>query len=285
MQTEKFYKTVQLQKETFTAELCLDYFNERLRVDDYRGNINDLAHEVITYAEQNDFTKVIIKAREEHMSAWLTLGYQPESLFHSYFNGGNAIMMCRYYTDERKRSDHWLQEDDIMDQVIALPPKMEQAVLPPNYSMRLASKEDCLKLAKLYDAVFEVYPTPMDDPNYIVSTMDSGTIYYVVEHQGVLVSAASAEINATYHNAEITDCATLVEHRKYGLMKVLVQQLEEELKNRRIFCAYSIARALSFGMNAVFCQRNYRYYGRMVKNCRIFDKFEDMNLWVKDLSQ
>lgn len=287
MQTEAYNKQIRIDKENITADICLDFFNERLRVDDYRGSISALNEEVGQLVQQHQFSKTIIKARTEHVSPFLEHGYLPEALFTGYFNGGNATMMCRFHTNERKRSDYWTEEDDIMDQIFALPlkGKQESYTIPEPYSIRLAEKGDSTKLSALYGSVFEIYPTPMNNPSYIDKTMDDGTIYYIVERDGQIVSAASAEINEEYHNAEITDCATLPEHRKYGLMKILIDKLENELKRKKIFCAYSIARSLSFGMNAVFYQRSYKYKGRMIKNCRIFDKYEDMNLWVRDLSE
>jgi putative beta-lysine N-acetyltransferase len=132
--------------------------------------------------------------------------------------------------------------------------------------------------------VFQVYPTPLHDPEYVKKTMKEGTIYYVFFCQGKIVSAASAEVNSFYKNAELTDCATLTEHRKYGLMKIILRELEGELKRQGIFCAYSIARSLSFGMNAVLFQLGYKYRGRLMNNCYIYDKLENMNMWVKHLA-
>ncbi|MED2973160.1 putative beta-lysine N-acetyltransferase [Fictibacillus sp. B-59209] len=285
MQTETFYKQTEINKEDVTAEIFLDYFNERLRVDDYRGNISSLAAEVNELAVQHDFSKVIIKAKSEHVGAFLALGFLPEAVFSQYFNGSDAVAMCRYYTNERKRSDYWVEEDKIMDRIFELPEgKSGGYSLPENYFIRLADQNDTEGLSTLYGKVFQVYPTPMNDPSYIKNTMEQGTIYYVIEQNEEIVSAASADINQQYHNAELTDCATLAEHRKFGLMKILIEKLELELKNRKIYCAYSIARSLSFGMNAVFFQRGYKYHGRFTKNCLIFDKYEDMNLWMRDLS-
>ncbi|MCK6257152.1 putative beta-lysine N-acetyltransferase [Fictibacillus sp. KIGAM418] len=285
MQTETFYKQTEINKEDVTAEIFLDYFNERLRVDDYRGNISSLAAEVNELAVQHDFSKVIIKAKSEHVGAFLALGFLPEAVFSQYFNGSDAVAMCRYYTNERKRSDYWVEEDKIMDRIFELPEgKSGGHSLPENYLIRLADQNDTEGLSTLYGKVFQVYPTPMNDPSYIKNTMEQGTIYYVIEQNKEIVSAASADINMQYHNAELTDCATLAEHRKFGLMKILIEKLELELKNRKIYCAYSIARSLSFGMNAVFFQRGYKYQGRFTKNCLIFDKYEDMNLWMRDLS-
>jgi beta-lysine N6-acetyltransferase len=114
--------------------------------------------------------------------------------------------------------------------------------------------------------------------------IEEGTVFFVAESNGEIVSSASAEVNMVYHNAEMTDCATDPAFRKHGLMKVLVCELEKELLRRNIYCAYSLARALSLGMNAVFRQLGYEYTGRLIKNCNIFDKYEDMNLWVKRLT-
>jgi len=112
----------------------------------------------------------------------------------------------------------------------------------------------------------------------------SGNVFYVVACGKQLVSAASAEINHRFNNAELTDCATLQDHRKHGLMKKLLIHLEKELKNNGIYCAYSIVRARSFGMNAAFYQLGYEYNGRLTNNCYIYEKLEDTNVWVKDLS-
>ena len=97
------------------------------------------------------------------------------------------------------------------------------------------------------------------------------------------MSAASAEINHFYHNAEMTDCATLPEYRQFGLLKQLILKFEEELLAQRVYCVYSIARALSFGMNAALHQLGYEYRGRLANNCYIFDELEDMNMWVKQI--
>ncbi len=106
---------------------------------------------------------------------------------------------------------------------------------------------DAAGLSALYKAVFQIYPTPLNDSDYIVKTMQEGSIYYGFVHDGQIVSAASAEVNSFYKNAEMTDCATLKEHRKFGLMKVLLARLEDEIIENGIYCSYSIARALSFG--------------------------------------
>lgn len=270
--------------DRFTIDLCLDPANHRLRIDDYQGNIKEAIARAQVIAQEYGFTKVILKARQEDISALMAHGFMLEGIFKRYYNGNAAYCMALYFTNERRTSDDWMKEDGILQEIIGMPRCIEKRQIPEKYSMRFAVLEDAHELANLYDTIFKTYPTPMNDVNYIKKVIEEGTIFSVIQYDGTIVSAASAEVNLIYHNAELTDCATISEHRQHGFMKVLIAALEQELIKRNIYCAYSIARALSMGMNAVFHQLGYEYGGRLTKNCNIWNKYEDMNIWVKDLS-
>ncbi|SDO47692.1 putative beta-lysine N-acetyltransferase [Paenibacillus sp. yr247] len=267
----------------YTISFCLDFFNKRLRVDDYQGNADVIYERVADIAKSNALTKVFIKSREDDWQTFLSKGCMLEGIYKGYFNGCDAYCMALYNDLERRTSDYWMEEDQILRQVLALPLKPDRPLVPVNCTLRIARMKDAEPLSVLYDHIFQTYPTPMNDPLYVEKTMREGTIHYLVESSDQLISAASAEINTAYRNAEMTDCATLPAYRNLGLMRLLMHALEDELKVRRITCAYSLSRALSFGMNAVFYQMGYQYYGRLTKNCDIYDKFEDMNLWAKTL--
>ena len=117
----------------------------------------------------------------------------------------------------------------VIQDVSQIPRLIESQQIPEDYILRFATEEDAQELAKLYGAIFETYPTPMNDERYIKKVMEEGTIFSVIEYEGTIVSAASAEVNEMYHNAELTDCATIPHHRKHGFMKVLISALEQEL--------------------------------------------------------
>jgi putative beta-lysine N-acetyltransferase len=270
--------------DCYTMELYHDHANQRLRLDDYRGNFKKAVTHALAIAHEQGFTKVILKARQEDLSAALAHGFMLEGIISRYFKGNDAYCMAFYLTDERRTSDFWVKEDKIIQDVSSVPRLMENQQIPENYTLRFATDEDAHELAILYSTIFETYPTPMNDERYIKKVMEEGTIFSVIEYEGTIVSAASAEVNEMYHNAELTDCATLPNHRKHGFMKVLISALEQELIRKNIYCSYSLARSLSMGMNAVFHQLGYEYGGRLTKNCNIWDKYEDMNIWGKDLS-
>lgn len=269
---------------TFYMEVCIDSFNKRIRVDDYRGNIKKILVRAEELVKQHQVEKLIIKARMEDTISLFEFGLQPEAIVDHYFRGSNAYFYTKYYIADRKKNDHWMTEDAIIHSIYQLDHVQQNLTPPKDYEIKKADENQAAKLSALYRQVFQIYPTPLNDPEYIKKTMQGGTIYYVFLHQGDIVSAASAEINDFYKNAELTDCATLPEHRKYGLMKILLNELEGELIKKGIFCSYSIARSLSFGMNAALYQLGYSYRGRLVNNVYIYDKLEDMNMWVKNLA-
>jgi len=235
-------------------------------------------------ARKHHVEKLIMKARSEDTLLLYEKGLQPEAVVDRYFLGSNAHFFSKFYTMERKKNDHWVTEDGMVQSIYQLDSTIDKPSPPKEYELRKANESSAERLSGLYREVFQIYPTPLHDPEYVKKTMRDGTIYYVFLHQGKIVSAASAEVNSFYKNAEITDCATLKDHRKYGLMKIILRELEGELKSQGIYCAYSIARSLSFGMNAVLFQLGYKYRGRLMNNCYIYDKLENMNMWVKNLA-
>ncbi|WP_406686890.1 putative beta-lysine N-acetyltransferase [Rossellomorea vietnamensis] len=270
-----------IQQPKVEATIYKDDYNRRLRVDEFRGNAGSLLEHMVNMAETHRFEKIIVKAKSNQVAHLMEKGFIVEGGVNGYFRGDSAFFMSKFLTDDRRNSSFWRKEDDILQAVQQLDRKtMEGSGL---ISVATAGKAE--KLADLYQEVFTLYPVPLQNPDYIRESMKNGTIFVYIEEDGRIISAASAEISANNKNAELTDCATRSSHRKGGYMKHLLTKLEDELVKQNIFCAYTIARALSFGMNAAFHQLGYRYGGRLANNCIIFDKMEDMNIWEKDLSE
>ncbi|WP_326160869.1 putative beta-lysine N-acetyltransferase [Neobacillus niacini] len=276
--------TMIMEESNFFLEVYLDPFNKRIRIDDYRGNLHLLLERTEELAHKHQVEKLIMKARSEDFLHLFEKSFQPEAVVDRYFLGSDAHFFSKFYTVERKKNDHWITEDGMIQSIYQLDTTINKPYPPKEYELKRADESCAEELSALYSEVFQIYPTPLHEPEYVKKTMKEGTVYYVFFHQGKIVSAASAEINSFYKNAELTDCATLKDHRKYGLMKIILGELEDELRRQGIFCAYSIARSLSFGMNAVLFQLGYKYRGRLMNNCYIYDKLENMNMWVKNLA-
>jgi hypothetical protein len=59
--------------------------------------------------------------------------------------------------------------------------------------------------------------------------------------------------------------------------------MEREMKRLGMLTTYTIARALSPGMNITFAKMGYNYAGTLKNNCNISGCIESMNVWYKIL--
>ncbi len=268
-------------RETSTSSawvrVFVDSYNKRLRVDDYSGPLNEVIFLITTQIEPW-VEKLILKSRDTDVNYFLDNGFRQEAVINGYFAGINMAFLVRYLSNDRKASALDESEEDILKKVLQLP---RPAFHPDPTGIVQAGPEDANRLAELYASVMKIYPTPIYDPNFVLQTMRDGTLYVYLEEDGKIVSAASAEPNMEWKNAELTDCATLPQAQGKGKMQQLLYFLEQTLKAKGLICAYTIARAQSFGMNKAFHQLGYHYGGRMTNNCYIYSGLEDMNVWYK----
>ncbi|KGA98673.1 hypothetical protein AJ85_01915 [Alkalihalobacillus alcalophilus ATCC 27647 = CGMCC 1.3604] len=271
-----------VRNECFQAELYIDHANERIRVDEFRGDPKKLLIELEQMRQEKPFTKLIIYAKPTQWQRLLPLGFELEAIFKGYFNGVDNYAMCRFFTNERKNCGDWIAEDQIMEGVLNKPISKGNKDLPPGYQLRRANQADIEALASFYARIFSSYPVPISEPAYLQKLMSAGAIFYLATFEAEIVCAASADVNAVFHNAEMTDCATDPAHRQYGLIKHLIKLIERELYSDRILSTYSIARANSFGMNSALHQLGYEYQGRLTNNCFMEGAYENLNVWVKN---
>ena len=271
----------------FVIRVFFDKYNRRLKVLDYEASdYRALAARLSWLAQENQFDKIFLKAHKDDWQRFLSFGYSLEGILKYYFRGEDAYVMSRFGTAERLTSAQLFRENEIIESLMRAAASYQPPPVPEGYAMVVASDRHIPQLVSLYRRVFRTYPSPLTHPDYIQQTMARNIIYRaVLNRQGNVVSAASAEIDLKHANAELTDCATQKSERGKGLMYQLLLALEGDLRQRGLITGYTLARAPSVGMNRVFYRLGYEYTGRLVNNCDIYGQFEDMNIWVKPLAK
>jgi len=232
-------------------------------------------------AEANNFDKIFLKCSKNDFQEFLAHGYMMEGVLKYYFSGDDAYILSRFASMERIRSEHLLNESKLIENLIFKENQTEIKPLPNGIEIIKTGKEHIPELITIYRSVFETYPSPLTSPDYIKATMNRGVIYRIARENEIAIAAASADIDLKHSNAEMTDCATTPASQGKGVMQHLLLSLENELREKNIKTAYTLARAMSSGMNRVFYKLNYEYCGRLINNCDIFGSFEDLNMWSK----
>lgn len=273
-----------VRQDTYEIELTIDYYNRRIKVLSFAGDIGGICERLDYLARQNDFDKIFIKSHAHEWQQFLTHGYMLEGIILHYFNGEDAFVVSRFLSRDRVSSPTLIDEAELIQGLMAEPRSPKALALPEGYTIGIAGEDDIPAIAVLYSHVFESYPAPLTMPDFLLSTMRRNVVYMAIKDpQGTVVSAASADIDVRHVNAEMTDCATFPAERGKGLMALLLSGLEDELRARRITCAYTMARATAPAMNKVFYNLGYDYCGRLINNCDISGGFEDINIWAKRL--
>jgi len=277
-----------LMGEGFTAKIFLDQYNQRIKVTEYEATDYDaMLMKVRKVAEANNFDKIIFMAARKDFQRLLTHGYVLEAVLKYYLNGNDAYVCSKFRSQERLTSHNLMDEviliEDVMGDPVTTYDPPKELSLPEGYVVSLAKTKDIPELIELYQSIFETYPSPLIHADYLEAVFAKEAIFVVAKKDGRIMAAASGEIYPQQRSVELTDCATHPEARGLGLMSYLLEVLAYEFHQRDYQCAYTMARARSFGMNKTFHRLGYEFMGRLVNNCDIYGAYEDMNIWVRNL--
>jgi len=259
------------------AEVYIDELSRRVRLDDYFG-LPDRVIKLLNTHLPEWTEKIILKSRPEDLSKFMKHGFREEAVVHGYFSGVDMHFLTCYTTPERSESTEIKPEPSGISRFSTAE---EPGILNRQAVIRKATPEDAQELARFYSNIFPLYPTPVSDSEYIKEAIEGNSIYRYIRQDGVIVSAACAEINTKYSNAELSDCGTSESASGKGYMKSILSSLIKELDEMGVNHIYSIARAKSPGINAVFKSLGFEYTGTLIQNVYIFSGFEDMKVWSR----
>ncbi|MGE4214271.1 MAG: putative beta-lysine N-acetyltransferase [Anaerotignaceae bacterium] len=236
------------------------------------------------------YTKIFAKAPKTFSKDFLENGYVAEATVLGFYkNIEDCIFMSKFLDDKRSVQVDSVQNKKVLDVASSKNPnssselQLEDCTLSNGFTFRKAQPSDANKMAEVYSLVFDSYPFPVFNPEYIKETMNDNVVYFGIWNGDQLIALSSCEMCLEDKNVEMTDFAILPEYRGYKFSHFLLEQMEKEMKKNEINTAYTIARSNSFGMNSTFAKCGYRYGGILVKNTQIGGKIEDMNIWFKSI--
>lgn len=236
-------------------------------------------------AATKDYTKIIAKVPDWAYKMFIQHGYKNECSIPGFYKGKDAVhFMSRFTKDRGLLSKDSMQIiDDNISIAATKKNELKSITLPSGFTIRTLGEQDVDSLIDLYKSVFSVYPFPIFDKAYILSTMKDYIQYFGVFNEGKLCATSSAEIDAAGENAEMTDFARHPDCSSgLNLSYLLLSHMEKAMKAQEIKTLYTIARAYSVGMNATFARLNYTLAGTLINNTLIGDGIESMNVWYKN---
>lgn len=251
-----------------------------MKLDD--RDLGDIFHKLTTLARKNKYSKIFCKVPKNLAPIFFADAYLLEAYIPRFYNNQQDV----FFVSKFLNSDRLLnvETNQLSDLSKLLSEKTgNRKSLKSDFSIRRLNDSDINQITAIYSEVFESYPFPIHDPEYIRETMNNNVLYFGAEKDGMLVSLASSEMDVKGRNAEMTDFATLPAYAGNSLALMLLDAMDREMKNQGIKTLYTIARLNSIPMTLTFLRSDYQYSGTLIKNTNIAGKIESMNVLYKHI--
>ncbi|MCW3786469.1 putative beta-lysine N-acetyltransferase [Plebeiibacterium sediminum] len=238
-----------------------------------------LMHQIV---KEEWYSKIICKIPKKYAPVFFANGFILEAQIPKFYKGqDDAFFVSKFLSSDRVLKI----ERDKLSAFSAILSK-EQPIItssPTKFTIRELNQSDVSKITDIYSKVFETYPFPIHEKEYVLQTMSENVRYFGAEKNGELAAIASSEMDLENKNAEMTDFATYPKYSGNRLASALLRRMEQEMKHNGIHTLYTIARLKSIPMNLTFIRMNYNYTGTLIKNTNISGDIESMNVYYKQI--
>lgn len=259
-------------------------YNNRLFILKFpKDGGRDIIKSITKLAKSKGYSKIVAKAPGSKLIDFLKTGYKLETSIPKFYKGVEDCCFVSKFLDlDRAVYDPKPLSD--FKEVLNNYQISDQNIDQSDIEIRELVESDTLNMVSVYKQVFETYPFPIFDVDYLKETMRSNVIYFGAFKKGKLLCISSSEMDIENKNAEMTDFAALPESRGMGLSKILLQAMEEKMVEKDMKTLYTIARLNSIPMNKTFLGAGYSYAGSLINNTNISGGIESMNVLYKYLS-
>lgn|SRR5690554_1796314 len=246
-------------------------------------DISFIIPELDALAKTNGYTKIIAKVPSFLLPEFILNDYVVEAYVPLFYKGENdCAMVAKFLHDDRKQKPTRLLQS--FSGLYKKGRNNNFKSLNPEFGIRVLTEKDAESASRVFREVFDSYPFPVFDPDYICSTIKNRqAIYYGIWEENNLVGISTAETNFEKEYAEMTDFAVLPQFRGNGFASQLLNFMEVDIKSKNIKTAYTIARIAEPGMNLTFIKGGYNYSGTLINNTNIGGDIESMNVFYKHI--
>ena len=245
----------------------------------------ELPRKLIRMAHEHGYSKIFAKVPRPTADGFINVGYQTEALVPGFYNNREDGFFLGYYLDEERAEESQPELYERCRKIALAKSDTVSSPLDASFELCKCGKKDIQEMAEIYREVFQTYPFPIFDPEYLEATMEGHVDYFGMRCEECgLVALAAAEAEEKSASVEMTDFATLPHWRGHGLATHLLEAMERFAKREGLKTSYTIARAAMPGINITFGRKDYKWCGRLKNNTQISRGIESMNVWYKKLA-
>lgn len=232
-------------------------------------------------AKEKKYSKIFAKIPSDHKDVFENREFEQEGYVPNFYHGKKTAYFMAKYLDFNRKMEPDEKELEHIKKTATSKQITNDVTIRKGLQCRVAGIKDVEEMTTLYKKVFETYPFPIHDQEYLIKTMKENIVYFGIWEENKLIALSSSEMDVDAQNVEMTDFAVDPEYRGSNLAIVLLDRMEAEMKSRGMKVLYTIARSKSYGMNITFAKMGYTFTGRLKNNTHICGTIESMNIWYK----
>ncbi len=261
------------------------YYNDRIYVMKfYPDDLKKILWYISGLRAVFQYSKIIIKIPKSVEKYFRTKKTIQEATIPCFYpSGEDVLFLSRFFSPSRESDTTASQRCITMQESLEKSPHIPVNPSIPGMQIRRATLEDIPAICSLYQKTFETYPFPIHDEKYLIKVMKEGTVFFVCDIQGKIAGVGSCEIDVDTSAVEMTDLATDLQFRGYGISKRILSEMETQMIQGNIHTAYTICRSLPVPVNRLFAHAGYQFGGTLINNTNICGTIESMNVWYKPL--
>ncbi len=271
--------------ETIAKGTCIQHGKHNDRIYLMKLDERDIPYifdKIKQLANTENYSKIVCKIPKSTAPTFFANGFIVEAFIPQFYNKReDAFFVSKFLNSDRLLN---IETNKLasFSQILKKDNRKNKEDYP-DFTFRELNKSDVSNITDIYKEVFETYPFPIHDKEYIIQTMNEGVRYFGAEKKNQLAAIAASEIDVKGKNAEMTDFATYPEFAGHSLATSLLKRMEFEMRKDGIHTLYTIARLNSIPMNLTFIRMDYKYSGTLIKNTNIAGNIETMNIYYKHI--
>jgi putative beta-lysine N-acetyltransferase len=234
-------------------------------------------------ARKHRYEKILAKVPASLAVAFRRQGYTFEAHIPRFFRSGEAVYFLAKFLD----ADRAVERDRgallRRFKAVSCAAAHSSTLCPAGIVPEECHSENAIEMGRVYRRVFETYPFPIHDPDYLAESMAKNLRYFCIRQDGGIVALGGCEMDCRQGNVEMTDFAVLPEQRGRGLAGRLLVRMEQRMTAAGMHTAYTISRAFSPAINITFKKHGYRFGGKLTNNTHISGSIQSMWVWYKPL--
>ncbi len=130
-------------------------------------------------AKENSYTKIFCKVPHWATPAFISDGYITEAHIPEFYdNKADVFFMSKFLNSDRIMKFEHEKLEELTDHLLDVPENKKPVKLKPEFRLKRFLKESAEEICELYKHVFDSYPFPIFDPDFIRKTMEDDVQYY-----------------------------------------------------------------------------------------------------------